>query len=233
MEQVLNLGLVAHVDAGKTTTTEQLLYRSGALRQLGTVDEGTAQTDFLEVEQRRGISVRSSQTSFFYKKIRINLIDTPGHLDFIDEVEHALGVLDGAVLILSAIEGIQAQTKLLISALRLLNIPTLLFVNKCDRFGCDLSALPQRLEELLEAPVFSLNQISGEGKRQLQERLFPLDDLDYRRRLTEQLADTQERLGEWFLTETIPQKQELLFSRASVVQREARFLCFMEQQGWA
>ena len=103
MEQVLNLGLVAHVDAGKTTTTEQLLYRSGALRQLGTVDEGTAQTDFLEVEQRRGISVRSSQTSFFYKKIRINLIDTPGHLDFIDEVEHALGVLDGAVLILSAV----------------------------------------------------------------------------------------------------------------------------------
>ena len=212
MEQVLNLGLVAHVDAGKTTTTEQLLYRSGALRHLGSVDEGTAQTDFLEVEQRRRISVRSSQTSFLYENIRINLIDTPGHLDFVDEVEYALGVLDGAVLILSAMEGVQAQTKLLISALQLLKIPTLLFVNKCDRFGCDLSALPQKLEELLGAPVFSLNQIFGEGKRQLQEHLYSLDDLDYRRRLTEQLADTQEQLGEWFLTDAIPQKQELLFS---------------------
>ena len=97
-------------------------------------------------------------------------------------------------------EGVQAQTKLLISALQLLKIPTLLFVNKCDRFGCDLSALPQKLEELLGAPVFSLNQIFGEGKRQLQEHLYSLDDLDYRRRLTEQLADTQEQLGEWFLT---------------------------------
>jgi small GTP-binding protein len=106
-----NVGIFAHVDAGKTTTTEQILYRSGRIRFLGSVDEGTAQTDWLEVKRTRGISVRSAVTRFQWKGVNVNLVDTPGHVDFLSEVERSLRVMDGAVLIISAVEGVQARRK--------------------------------------------------------------------------------------------------------------------------
>lgn len=148
MEKVINLGMVAHVDAGKTTTTEQMLYRCGRLRQPGSVDEGTAQTDWLPVERERGISVSLATTVLERDGVRINLIDTPGHADFVGEVERVLSILDGAVLILSAAEGIQAQTELLWKALASLNIPVLLYLNKVDRAGCD----QQRIDSLIREP---------------------------------------------------------------------------------
>ena len=114
---ILNLGILAHADAGKTTVTEQLLLRSGSIRQAGSVDDGTTHADWLEVERRRGISVRAASISLEYKGVRVNLIDTPGHVDFLGEVERSLTVLDGAVLVLSAVEGVQAQTRLLWRAL--------------------------------------------------------------------------------------------------------------------
>ncbi|WP_141500628.1 GTP-binding protein [Paenibacillus luteus] len=155
-KHIRNIGIFAHVDAGKTTTTEQILYRSGRIRSLGSVDAGTAQTDFLEVERSRGISVRAAATRFSWQGMTINLVDTPGHVDFLSEVERSLRVMDGAVLILSAVEGVQAQTEVIWHALRERNIPTLIYVNKLDRIGADpIGTLKQirRLLSPLAAPI--------------------------------------------------------------------------------
>jgi len=130
-----NVGIFAHVDAGKTTTTEHFLYESGRIRTLGSVDRGTAQTDNLEVERERGISVRAAATMYEWQGVAVNLVDTPGHVDFLSEVERTLRVMDGAVLIVSAVEGVQAQTEVIWHALRKLGIPTVLYVNKMDRVG--------------------------------------------------------------------------------------------------
>ncbi|MCR6486415.1 TetM/TetW/TetO/TetS family tetracycline resistance ribosomal protection protein [Amycolatopsis sp. OK19-0408] len=133
--KTLNIGILAHVDAGKTSLTERLLFEAGAIDHLGSVDRGDTQTDSLELERRRGITIRSAVVSFVTGETRITLIDTPGHSDFIAEVERALRVLDGAVLVVSAVDGVQAQTRVLMRTLRRLGIPTLVFVNKTDRMG--------------------------------------------------------------------------------------------------
>ena len=138
---IRNVGLLAHVDAGKTTTTEQMLYVSGRIRTAGSVDAGTTQTDYLEVERERGISVRMATTVLPWQGCEINLVDTPGHVDFVVEVERSLQVLDGAVLIISAAEGVQAHTETLWHALRRRGLPTILFLNKTDRVGADVPAV--------------------------------------------------------------------------------------------
>ena len=130
---ILNLGILAHVDAGKTSLTERLLHAAGVIDELGSVDDGSTQTDSLALERRRGITIKSAVVSFVVGDVAVNLIDTPGHPDFIAEVERVLGVLDGAVLVVSAVEGVQAQTRVLMRALQRLRIPTLIFVNKIDR----------------------------------------------------------------------------------------------------
>ena len=132
-----NIAIFAHVDAGKTTVSEQMLSHAGAIRTRGAVDAGTAHTDRLPVERRRGISVQASCAHFSWRGEEINLIDTPGHVDFAAEVERALWAPDGAVLVISAAEGVQPQTEVLFRALRKANIPTLLFFNKTDREGAD------------------------------------------------------------------------------------------------
>ena len=130
--EVLNLGILAHVDAGKTTLTERLLYDAGVIAELGSVDDGSTQTDTLVLERRRGITIKSAVVSFAIGDRAVNLIDTPGHPDFIAEVERVLSVLDGAVLVISAVEGVQAQTRVLMRTLQRLRIPTLIFVNKIE-----------------------------------------------------------------------------------------------------
>ncbi|MEV5324753.1 translation factor GTPase family protein [Nonomuraea sp. NPDC052634] len=132
---MLNLGILAHVDAGKTSLTERLLYAAGAIDEAGSVDDGTTRTDVLALERRRGITIKSAVVSFAVGGTTVNLIDTPGHPDFIAEVERVLNVLDGAILVVSAVEGVQAQTRVLMRTLRRLGIPTLVFVNKIDRRG--------------------------------------------------------------------------------------------------
>jgi ribosomal protection tetracycline resistance protein len=136
--RTLNLGILAHVDAGKTSLTERLLYAADVIDRVGSVDDGSTQTDFLALERQRGITIRSAVVAFRIEDVAVNLIDTPGHPDFIAEVERVLSVLDGAVLVISAVEGVQAQTRVLMRALQRLRVPTLLFVNKIDRGGADV-----------------------------------------------------------------------------------------------
>src|SRR5688500_19080967 len=129
----LKLGIVAHVDAGKTTLTERLLFAAGVIDEIGRVDDGNTQTDTLTLERQRGITIKSAVVSFVIDDVTVNLIDTPGHPDFIAEVERVLGVLDGAVLVLSAVAGVRAQTRVLMRTLQRLRIPTLLFLKQLNR----------------------------------------------------------------------------------------------------
>ncbi|WP_274361351.1 elongation factor G [Paenibacillus thermotolerans] len=165
---IRNIGIFAHVDAGKTTTTEQMLFLSGKIRALGSVDDGTAQTDHLDVERERGISVRAAVTRLTWKHTEFNLVDTPGHADFLSEVERSLRVMDGAVLIVSAVEGVQAQTEVIWQALMDLRIPTLIYVNKLDRIGADAAAVVGQIRRLLspgcvpiQAPIGAEAEFQG------------------------------------------------------------------------
>ncbi|AIQ62810.1 GTP-binding protein [Paenibacillus stellifer] len=163
-EKRLNVGIFAHVDAGKTTTTEHILYESGRIRSLGSVDEGTALTDSMDVERQRGISVRSAFISLAWKGMKVNLVDTPGHVDFMSEVERSLRVMDCAVLILSAAEGVQAQSEMIWGALRKLNIPTLIFMNKMDRIGADHEAVLDQARSYLSGSIVPVQLPLGSGQ---------------------------------------------------------------------
>jgi ribosomal protection tetracycline resistance protein len=160
--KTLNLGIVAHVDAGKTSLTERLLFNAGVIRTMGSVDSGSTQTDSLELERERGITIQSAVVSFTMDDLMVHLIDTPGHSDFIGEVERALKVLDGAILVISAVEGIQAQTRVLMQTLKKLHIPTLLFVNKIDRRGACYEELIEKIEQRLTpygVPMSTVSQL--------------------------------------------------------------------------
>ena len=154
MRTTVNLGIVAHVDAGKTSLTERLLHTAGVITELGSVDAGNTTTDTLALERRRGITIKSAVVSFAIDDLTVNLIDTPGHPDFIAEVERVLCVLDGAVLVVSAVEGVQAQTRVLLRTLRRLRIPTLIFVNKTDRTGADVPRVLAEIATRLTPSVF-------------------------------------------------------------------------------
>ncbi|MCC3375082.1 translation factor GTPase family protein [Cohnella sp. REN36] len=211
MKGLRNVGLFAHVDAGKTTTTEQMLYRSGRIRAPGSVDAGTAQTDWLEVERARGISVRAAVTRFEWRDVGVNLVDTPGHVDFLSEVERSLRVMDGAVLIVSAVEGVQAQTEVIWQALRELRIPTLIYVNKMDRIGADPAAVVAQVRRLLSADAVPAQAPQGAeatfaGARSLTESDEALAaGGPFGTLLAEAVAERDERLLAHYLEEgTLP-----------------------------
>src|SRR5207342_3012389 len=166
--RTLNLGILAHVDAGKTTLTERLLYTAGAIDHIGSVDAGTTQTDSLELERERGITIRSAVAPFRIGDLAVNIVDTPGHPDFIAEVERVLGVLDGAVLVVSAVEGVQPQTPLLFRALQRLRVPTLLFVNKVDRAGADPEGVLAMMARRLSPGVVPMGSDATSRTRQLE-----------------------------------------------------------------
>ncbi|MCM2416932.1 translation factor GTPase family protein [Streptomyces sp. RKAG293] len=159
----LNLGILAHVDAGKTSLTERLLFEHGALAALGSVDKGSTTTDAGELERERGITIRTAVAPLIMAGRHVNLVDTPGHPDFIAEVERALSVLDAAVLVVSAVEGIQAQTRVLMKSLRRLRLPTLIFVNKIDRRGARDAALLAELRRALAPRLIPLVSTVGAG----------------------------------------------------------------------
>src|SRR5580692_5790945 len=160
---ILNLGILAHVDAGKTTLTERLLYSAGVIDQPGSVDEGTTQTDSLALERQRGITIKSAVASFTVDGVGVNLIDTPGHPDFVAEVERALSVLDGVVLVISAVEGVQPQTRVLWRALQRLGVPALFFVNKIDRRGAGYERLLRDIGTRLTPAIVAMGSVSSLG----------------------------------------------------------------------
>jgi ribosomal protection tetracycline resistance protein len=192
--RTLNLGVLAHVDAGKTSLTERLLYAAGVIDRIGRVDDGTTQTDSLALERARGITIKSAVASFAVGDAAINLIDTPGHPDFIAEVERVLSVLDGAVLVISAVEGVQAQTRVLMRALQRLRIPTLLFVNKIDRAGAQDDAVLTAIGERLTPAIIRMGSVAGLGGRAATFRPFDPGDPAFASALAERLAEHDESI---------------------------------------
>jgi len=185
----LNLGILAHVDAGKTSLTERLLHAAGVIDQPGSVDDGNTRTDTLELERRRGITIKSAVVSFDLGGVAVNLIDTPGHPDFIAEVERVLGVLDGAVLVVSAVEGVQAQTRVLMRALRRLDIPTLIFVNKIDRSGADRERVLRGLREKLTDAIVPMGTVVRAGTADAAFTPFPAHDAEFATAAIDVLAE--------------------------------------------
>jgi ribosomal protection tetracycline resistance protein len=185
---------VAHVDAGKTTLTERLLYAAGVIDTVGDVDTGTTQTDTLALERQRGITIRSAVVSFEIAGVAVNLIDTPGHPDFIAEVERVLGLLDGAVLVLSAVEGVQPQTRVLMRALRRLRVPTLLFVNKIDRRGADPGRVLEAIAARLTGGAVPMGTVEQAGTRAARFTPYDLADPAFHAVLTEALAEHDDSL---------------------------------------
>ena len=190
----LNLGILAHVDAGKTTLTERLLHSVGIIDELGSVDAGTTQTDTLPLERARGITIRSAVASFELDGVTVNLIDTPGHPDFIAEVERVLSVLDGVVLVVSGVEGVQAQTTVLMRTLRRLRLPTVIFVNKLDRRGARPDAVLGEIAERLSPTSIPMGTTSAAGRRDADFQPYDGSDPDFRSRLVDILTTHDDRL---------------------------------------
>ena len=177
-KQALNIGIFAHVDGGKTTLTEQMLYKAGVIRTLGRVDSGSTVTDSLSVEKARGITVKTGAVSFSWKGQTINILDTPGHMDFIAEVERSMTVLDAAILVISAKEGVQVQTKKIFKALKKLQIPSFIYINKVDRLGVDLEDLYLEINAHLSSKTLILERVSGVGTRQAKTTSILESDMD-------------------------------------------------------
>jgi ribosomal protection tetracycline resistance protein len=207
--QTLNLGILAHVDAGKTSLTERLLFDNGSIARLGAVDAGSTQTDSGEIERQRGITIRSAVASFSVGGLQVNLIDTPGHPDFIAEVERALAVLDGAVLVLSAVEGVQAQTRVLMKSLRKLRLPTLIFVNKIDRMGARSDDLLADIRARLAPGILTMSSVQDPGTPAARAVPRPLHQRDTRARLAETLAENDDALLTRLLADSVPARGEL------------------------
>ena len=172
--KIINIGILAHVDAGKTTLTESLLYTSGAIAEQGSVDKGTTRTDTMILERQRGITIQTAVTSFCWNGYKINIVDTPGHMDFLAEVYRSLSVLDGAILVVSAKDGVQAQTRILFHVLQKMNIPTIIFVNKIDQNGIDLRRIYQNIREKLTSDMIVMQEVVLSSKITMTD----ISDLD-------------------------------------------------------
>jgi ribosomal protection tetracycline resistance protein len=220
--QSLNLGILAHVDAGKTSLTERLLHAAGVIDEVGSVDDGSTTTDTLALERQRGITIKSAVVSFSLGGRTVNLIDTPGHPDFIAEVERVLGVLDGAILVVSGVEGVQPQTRILMRTLRRLRIPTLVFVNKLDRGGADLDRTLAGIRTRLTPDAAVMVGAAGQGTRTARTVELSAGDPAFRARLLDLLTEHDEALlASWVADETAVSAARL---RAALADQTARCL---------
>ena len=177
LENLRNLGIIAHIDAGKTTVTERMLFYSGAKHRVGYVDKGTAETDSDPEEQERGITIYSACVTFSWKQTHINLLDTPGHVDFTAEVERCLRVLDGAAVVFSAREGVEAQSETVWRQANRYQVPRLAFINKMDREGADFDSVHQQISERLKANPLVLQIPIGAGPRHVADPFRGIIDL--------------------------------------------------------
>lgn len=201
----LNLGILAHVDAGKTTLTERMLFAAGSIREAGSVDDGSTRTDSLSVERERGISVRTATASLRWHGKTVNIVDTPGHVDFAGEVERCLGALDIAIVVVSAPDGVRAHTENILRALDLCHTPRVLFVNKIDRAGAEQSApdsavLSAALRRVTGAEMTYMNAqyVSDIATARATVHLRPIAEA-----ATEALAEFDPEAEEAFLTDTV------------------------------
>ncbi len=213
-----NIGILAHVDSGKTTLTEQLLFLMGAIRNAGSVDAGTTATDSLSVEKQRGISVRTATASACWNGVNINIIDTPGHIDFAGEVERAVSALDYAVVIVSAVEGVRAHTENILKTLDSANLPYAVFVNKIDRNGSDTHRVIKELRKISPRAHLVLSQLENEGSENASVR--EPDEENFRLNATQILADICEEAEETFLNDEL-----LTFERAQELVHQQTALC--------
>ena len=222
-----NIGIMAHIDAGKTTTTERILFYSGRTHKIGNVDDGTAIMDWMDQEQERGITIQSAATTCFWKDHQINIIDTPGHVDFTIEVERALRVLDGAVAVFDAVAGVEPQSETVWRQADRYGVPKLAFVNKMDRIGADFDRCVQMIHERLGADPLPIQiPIGAESEfvgvvdllrqkailwveetlgAEFREAEIPQDLIELatvaRERLIEALADKDDEFAEAYLSE--------------------------------
>ncbi|HEV2066875.1 MAG TPA: translation factor GTPase family protein, partial [Thermomicrobiales bacterium] len=187
--RTLNLGILAHVDAGKTSLTERILFETGVITDIGRVDHGTTQTDTLELERQRGITIKSAVASFQLDNLAVNLIDTPGHSDFIAEVGRALQVLDAVIVVISAVEGVQSQTRRLVQAIRTSGIPLLLFINKIDRAGARSDDLIAEIARGLDLCPLVLSGVSDIGTRSASVHPHDVTEPAFAKRVLDVLAE--------------------------------------------
>ena len=165
IERVRNIGIMAHIDAGKTTTTERILYYTGINYKIGEVHEGTATMDWMVQEQERGITITSAATTCFWRDHRINIIDTPGHVDFTIEVERSLRVLDGAVAVFCAVGGVEPQSETVWRQADKYRVPRVAFVNKMDRVGADFPRVVEEIREKLKANPVPIADSDWRGRK--------------------------------------------------------------------
>src|SRR5215217_4678979 len=189
---IVTIGILAHVDAGKTSLTERILFETGVILALGRVDKGTTQTDTFALERARGITIKSAVVSFQLHHLTVNLIDTPGHADFVAEVERSLRVLDGVVLVVPAVEGIQPQTRRLVQAVRAADLPLLIFINKIDRLGARGESLFAEIRRSLKLRLVAMNAATGLGARTAKVAAYDRADSRWREPVIDLLAETNE-----------------------------------------
>lgn len=213
-----NIGILAHVDSGKTTLTEQLLYLTGAIRNAGSVDAGTTATDSLSVEKQRGISVRTATASAQWNSATINIIDTPGHIDFAGEVERAIAALDYAVVIVSAVEGVRAHTENILKSLDSANLPRIVFINKIDRTGSDTKKVIEELKGVTSQSYLVLSEIENEGLE--NPKVSTVGEDEFRLRATQSLADLCDEAADAFLCD-----ETLSLERATELVKEEIAAC--------
>ena len=163
LEKTRNIGIMAHIDAGKTTTTERILFYTGRLHRLGEVHDGAATMDWMEQEKERGITITSASTTCFWRDNRLNIIDTPGHVDFTIEVERSLRVLDGAVALFCSVGGVEPQSETVWRQADKYGVPRIAFVNKMDRAGADFLGVVEMMKARLGANAVPVNLPVGEG----------------------------------------------------------------------
>jgi elongation factor G len=157
LDKVRNIGIIAHIDAGKTTVTERLLYYTGRTYKIGDVDDGTTVMDFMDQERERGITISSAATTCYWLDHRVNIIDTPGHVDFTAEVERSLRVLDGGVVVFDSVAGVQPQSETVWRQANKYHVPRICFVNKMDRVGANFNRTIDMIRKILGAKALPIN----------------------------------------------------------------------------
>src|ERR1700722_7263720 len=253
LERMRNIGIAAHIDAGKTTTTERILYYTGRSHKIGEVHEGTATMDWMAQEQERGITITSAATTCFWRDMQINIIDTPGHVDFTAEVERSLRVLDGAVAVFDAVAGVQPQSETVWRQGDKYRVPRVCFINKMDRVGADFFRSVDTIVDRLKArpvpihlPIGAEDQFTGivdlvsmKARVWLDETLgASFDEIEipaemaaqakeYHDRLVEAVSETDDRLFEKFVEGLPITEQELRAGvrKATIAQKIFPVVC--------